>query len=76
MMPARTLAAGRIAVINFNQFGTGRNFDMSASFRNGWPAERVAEKNLRWRHSDFRQVAYLFVWPLYDQFKAIGQLDQ
>ena len=74
MMPARTLAAGRTAV---KGVANARNFDMSSeSFRNGWPQDRIDDRNLRWQHSDLRQVAYLYVYKLYEQFKTLGNLDQ
>jgi hypothetical protein len=71
--PARTLAAGANAIPNL---GEARNLDMHALFKNGWPAERIANnrKGLRWLHSDIREVAYTFTHRAYDQIVQSGGL--
>jgi len=76
MIPAQSLAAGRVAVLRFgasDQF----NFDMNAKvFRAGeegplmWPAART---DTNWRHSDLREVGLPFVAGLYR--RLAGQLS-
>jgi hypothetical protein len=75
--PARTLAAGANRIDRFNDVhGDERNLDMHALFKNGWPAERIANnrKGLRWLHSDIREVAYIFTHRAYDQIVQSGGL--
>jgi len=74
MFPARTLPAGANFVEKFEKIEIGRNLDMSALFRNGWPSDR--KKKTDWHHSDYRVVAYTYVHPLYKSFVQIGRLDQ
>lgn len=65
-IPALSDAAGSHSVT-----GT-RNIDMSTELRNDWPKERVADINLngikRWKHGDLKDVAYLYVYRLYNDF--------
>jgi hypothetical protein len=69
MFPARTLPAGANRLTNFED----RNFDMSVLYRNGWPSER--QNDIDWKHSDFKVVAYTYVYRLYGKFKTIASLD-
>jgi len=69
MIPAQSLAAGRVAVPDFEQIG-GANFDMNAElFRTRgegplkWPSIRGPDTS--WRHSDLREIALPFVSSLY-----------
>ncbi len=71
---ARTNAAGRNAVGIFEDQGQNSyNFDMAA-WKNGWFSTEKNEK--RWRHSDIRDVGYLYTYKVYDKFKELGKLNQ
>lgn len=73
MFPARTLAAGRVSVSEFDRrAGQGRNTDMQSFTTNGWPAERGSPPE--WLHSDFLLVAYEYVHNLFDAFVEEGDL--
>ncbi len=70
-MPALTLPAGGNKTV---KFGLENNFDMQLRFRNGdhWPATRGNLQN--WRHGDLKDVAYPYVYPLFDKFVTLGGL--
>jgi hypothetical protein len=53
-----------------------RNFDMNSLYQNGWPASRpsTGSEAFKWYHSDFREVAYLYVHKLFDEFVNQGSL--
>ena len=80
MIPAQSLAAGRVAVpslAGLGQLPSEVNFDMNAKvFRAGeegplmWPAART---DTNWRHSDLREVGLPFVAGLYR--RLAGQLS-
>ncbi|MFZ2197569.1 MAG: hypothetical protein WAV13_07550, partial [Thermodesulfovibrionales bacterium] len=80
-IPARTLAAGKREVLRLgpiNEF----NFDMQTTYKttkkvNGkyvifWPSSRG--KNENWWHGDAREVAYSYVYSLFDKFVEFGGL--
>lgn len=76
-IPAMSYAAGRNPSRKFPTL-SGRSQDMNNEitndgivYRSGWPTER---NNRRWRHGDFREVAYLFVNPLYRKIVDLGDL--
>lgn len=73
MIPARSLPAGanQVGVLREGSI-IDRNLNMHLIFRNSWPTSRG--NDLSWRHSDLTDVAYLFVWPLYDSFVSAAQL--
>jgi hypothetical protein len=71
MFPARTLPAGANVVTSL---GNAANFNMAALYENSWPPERGS--NTDWRHSDFKAVAYTYVYPLYEKFKNLAALDE
>jgi hypothetical protein len=76
MFPARTLPAGANVVASF---GNSANFNMPALFITDpatWP--RPAEFNgvKEWRHSDIREIAYSYMYKLFDKFKQTGELDK
>jgi len=80
-IPALTLPLGANYDANLDlEFGGTRNFDMQASFENGWPAGRGTPQwgNLtaagEWHHSDFHQVAYTFTYHLFDKMITVGNL--
>ncbi|MBB5353562.1 hypothetical protein HNR46_003823 [Haloferula luteola] len=74
-LPALTFAAGSNPIQIFNT----RNIDMMG-LRNGWPEARTAptvDPDLRgWRHSDIRNMAYLYTHKVFDEFINQGKLDQ
>jgi len=76
--PAMTLAAGRTKVNALGIFG--RNFDMQSQFKTEvnkmpiWPSERLLIKDKRWRHNDIREVSYLYVHELFNEFVKVGGL--
>ena len=52
-----------------------QNFNMQTEFQNGWPASRsVGNEAFKWYHSDFKDVAYLRVYKLFDDFVMLGGL--
>ncbi len=75
-LPALSYATGANYV---TAFGDLRNSDLNAdtSRVNGWPAGRAndAKEEMRgWRHSDMREVAYLYTYFPFDEFVRIGGL--
>lgn len=76
-IPALTLPMGANPVSELDTlFGSTHNFNMNALYENGWPSDRFAsgEHNNNWYHSDFRQVAYTFTYPLYNKMVTLGNL--
>jgi hypothetical protein len=73
-IPALSLPVGSGNTSIFNTFGSVRNFNMPALYVPnpiGWPnGESSSTPN--WYHSNMREVAYPFLWPLYDQFVTIS----
>jgi hypothetical protein len=74
-LPALTFAAGSNPIQIFNT----RNFDMM-EMRNSWPDGRTAptvDPDLRgWRHSDIKDMAYLYTHKVFEKFVNLGGLDQ
>ncbi len=63
-IPATTVAAGgkggkRMEVSPY--FDIDNNFDMQTTFTNGWPQERIDNEIEGWRHSDLKNVSYLYI---------------
>jgi hypothetical protein len=51
------------------------NINMQEFFENGWPSDRLeSSETNNWHHSDYRQVAYTFTYPLYTNFVYVGGL--
>jgi hypothetical protein len=74
-MPALSYAVGRN---DFDEPGI-EDVDMSVRMRNGWPLSREDDSLdvipvPRWKHSDIRDVAYLYVYKLFDYFNEKGEL--
>ena len=44
----------------------------------GWPEEKIVggEFDLHWLHSDFRNMAMPYVYPVYEQMLDIGNLRE
>ncbi|MDR1816982.1 MAG: thrombospondin type 3 repeat-containing protein [Puniceicoccales bacterium] len=75
-IPATTKAMGRNPVKN-TQNGQIISYDMNRpSFRSGWPQERLTNKKYfdSYLHSDPRDVAYFFTFPLYDKWVELAEL--
>lgn len=80
-IPAVSCAAGGNAVVDFGiNNGTG-NIDMmnkkKSDGNNGfiWPVDRLSSAyGNRWLHGDFKEVAYYFVYPLFDDVVTKGAL--
>jgi len=70
--PARTNPAGRNPVGVFGP-NDQNNFNM-ATLKNGSYSADTNES--RWRHSDIRDVGYLYTWKVYDKFRELGELNQ
>jgi len=74
MIPAMSLAAGREPVEKLTrEAGEERNFNLN-NLKTGWPAERGADKD--WRHSDLRDVAFVYVKDFYKEFVRLAALSQ
>jgi hypothetical protein len=55
------------------------NFDMQASYENGWPLGRPprtagVSAAGEWHHSDVRAIAYTFTYKLFNQMVTVGNL--
>lgn len=67
MIPAVSKPAGLMALTPLQPL---RNFNME-DLQNGWP-----RGSLDWYHSDFKKVAYPYVYKLYDKFESEGGLGE
>ena len=38
--------------------------------------ENDATFGQNWIHSDFRDVSFTYVWPMYEKMKKLGNLDE
>lgn len=75
MFPARTLPVGANRASVFAPVGgADRNLDMPELYKNDWPAERGNDSD--WRHSDVKDVAYTFVYRVFEKFTTLGGLEQ
>jgi len=70
-IPARTLPVGANFV---TRLGVDRNFNMPDEFKNRWPLSRTTEEELKWHHSDVREVAYTYIYKLFDEIVNDGNL--
>jgi len=61
--PSLTLPAGGPSGNSLNQLFAA--IDMQATFTNGWPEERGKDK--KWRHSDLRNVPYLYIYTIFEK---------
>ncbi|TVP77432.1 MAG: hypothetical protein EA353_10500 [Puniceicoccaceae bacterium] len=69
-IPATSFAAGANAI---GAFGEAQNIDMQDQHQTSgeWPQERP---NQNWEHSDLKDVAFPYVYQLFDQLVEIGNL--
>jgi hypothetical protein len=73
MIPALSFATGANSVSSLIDPVAGdRNFDMNALYKTGWPAERNGHdwSRNRWLHGDYRAVAYVYVYRLFDDIQG------
>ena len=80
MIPAMSFATGFDAVEKLTvDAGETRNFDLSSAVIRGegepWPAPPV-RNDKKWRHSDLREVAYVYTHGLYDKIVELGELKR
>ncbi len=77
-IPARTLAAGKQMVSELGQIDKF-NFDMQTTYKTKikgvvyWPRGGLFQRD-NWRHGDAREVAYSYVYLLFDKFVGLGGL--
>jgi hypothetical protein len=74
-IPALSFAAGSNEIQDMDILaGEDRNIDMYFELRTGttWPGERPDDD---WLHGDFKDIAYPYVYNLYDRFVEIGNLN-
>jgi hypothetical protein len=82
MVPVRTIAMGKAPINKLNEDSPsieGGNYDLTlGNFKNGWPQERLDDvwRNIKWLHSDAREVAYLYTYKLFDKWIELGELDE
>ncbi|MFA7369057.1 MAG: hypothetical protein WC334_05365, partial [Kiritimatiellales bacterium] len=72
-IPSRTLPCGANNVEEFHPQGqSDRNFNMNAAsfLVNGWP-----RGDGRWKHSDIREISYLYEYMVFDKFVTEGGLE-
>ena len=87
-VPALSFAAGANPLLILNEYSQTQNINMQhrvengqvidEGLQNGWPAERMSGwSGDRWLHGDYRTIAYLHVYKLFDDIvKTKGHLDQ
>jgi len=64
-IPALSFAAGSTRL---KPFGAENSTDMN-TFTDIWPVDR---SDIAWRHSDYRDVAYLYTYDVYDNMVTEG----
>jgi len=76
-IPALSFAVGRNEVA---AYGSTRNIDLM-SLKNGWPAQRLNDAKMimpdgggRWLHNDIADVAFRYVYKVFDYWCAQGDL--
>lgn len=68
-IPALTLPTGGWMggdMIKENFIPEKRLVDMNKN-KNGWPSARTGDNDYRWRHSDIREIAYPFVYMIFNK---------
>jgi hypothetical protein len=78
---ARGIPAMSFAAATHSIDGTKGNFDMQGTLRtdsNEWPKEGRTDdfRKDQWLHSDMKDVAFIHVYKLYQQFITTGELNQ
>jgi hypothetical protein len=49
---------------------------MNLLFKSGWPQSRRSVDSTDWRHSDIREVAYTYIYKMFDKIVIIANLSQ
>ena len=49
-----------------------RYFAWQGMYQSGWPAERVNDNDINWKHSDAKNIAYRYVYGLFDDWVSEG----
>jgi hypothetical protein len=68
-IPATSLPAGGPGGVTFftSRILPEENvINMQERFTNDWPVERKAKGDLRWKHSDLRNVPYLYIYKIFN----------
>jgi hypothetical protein len=66
-IPAMTVAAGGPGGGKMIKNLLQKNvINMQGRFPNDWPEERKAKGDLRWKHSDLRNVSYLYIYKIFN----------
>ena len=69
-VPATTVAAGGeggVALKDSGRIKSTQVLDMQAVFKNGWPNERTNKGDVRWKHSDLRNVSYIYIYKIFSK---------
>ena len=78
-VPALSLPAGanRVDVLSLSRNYNMQNDGGNIGFQNGWPDTRTSNGayGTRWLHSDFKNVAFPYVYLLFKKFNELGGLD-
>ena len=69
-LPAMSSPAGHVKV---NEIPDARNINISTLKENGWPRDHPIYGN-KWLHSDCKDIAYLYIYELFDKLTAEGAL--
>lgn len=68
-LPALSFSAGRNVLARISNQDNYNMFDN----KNSWPNERSS--NQRWKHSDIKDVSYIYVRNVFDDFVSEGGLE-
>ena len=71
---ALSYAAGGTNISDDEKLNSNSKINMN-TYNNGWPQERGGESEKEWWHSDFKDVAYRYTFPLFDQIVTEGFLQ-
>ncbi len=77
--PALTEAAGGPEgdILETEEFvDSGNAIDMQTEYTNGWPQERIDNEEEGWRHSDLKNVSYLYLYKIFDKMKVVSEASQ
>ena len=69
------IACNSIDEINFGGGPLNRNFNIEAQFKNGW-LENTGSEGDDWLHSDFKDVTFTYVYPMYEKMIDLGELNK
>ncbi len=69
-IPALSFAIGAIPLGDF----VVKNIDMNNIHPNNWWRNNENDLDCRWLHSDVKDIAYYYIYPLFDSFLEEGEL--